>query len=246
MFGPIQDNFYSYKMSELISDIRKDPYSIQYMSQPLELIICNIAINLDPNTIKFIPNKEMQKLAVNKDGLTIRHIKNPDEEIKLLSVFQNGLAIQFIPNPSYKIKLIAVNNNGLAIRYIQNPDFILRHNAIKQNGLSIEYINDPTEEELINAVLQNKEALYLIKNKTPKIIKAASQNAHNPILKYEPNNIKELEHKLKQLCKEKSATTMCCAHNIPNYCVSNCCSSGFGGNISSIGIGCGNVCSSWV
>jgi hypothetical protein len=46
-------------------------------------------------------------LAVQRNGLAIKHIANPSEEIKKLAVQRNSRAIRYIANPSEELKKLA-------------------------------------------------------------------------------------------------------------------------------------------
>ena len=107
------------------------------------------------------------------EKLYVYKIYTAPEEEQLKEVQKNGLAIQFINNPNEEIKLEALKNDGYAIQYINNPTEEMKLEAIKQNEDVIECIDNPSEKIQLIAVKQNGNNIVDINNPTDKVIQEA-------------------------------------------------------------------------
>lgn len=152
----------------LLDKIKEDSSLIKNISNPSERIQLEI-IKQNPDNLLLIDSnnrsfeakrivdnieKELTQLeTVKKDGLDIKHIKNPSEKIQLEAIKENSFAIKYIENPTETTQLAAVRKNGGLIEYIKNPSEITKLEAIKSSkGTAIKYIKNPTEEMKLEAV----------------------------------------------------------------------------------------------
>lgn len=96
-----------------------------------------------PDAIALVRNqtKELCEAAVRKDGLAIRHIKNPSNALCAMAIEQNPAAFTWMP---------------LNLR----RDFC--DQALRIDGLMLEHISEQTEELCIAAVLQNPAAMWFV------------------------------------------------------------------------------------
>jgi hypothetical protein len=139
---------------------------------------------------------EKKILALKKNGLLIKYIKNKTEEMNFEAVKQQnnpqGLfdlitqgvefdeyAIQYIENPSEKVQLEALKKSYYVLKFIKNPSEQVQLEAVKKNAYAIQYIENPSEQVQLKAVKQNGHVIQHIGNPSEQVqLKAVKQNGH--------------------------------------------------------------------
>ena len=83
-------------------------------------------------------------VAVKRDGLALRFVKNQTPEMCLIAVKRNGHALRYVINQTLEICLAAVKENGHALRSVkdQTPEICLE--AVKEDGLAFKWVKDQT------------------------------------------------------------------------------------------------------
>jgi hypothetical protein len=109
-----------------------------------------------------LASEEVQRLAVQRAGSSIKHIKDPSEEIQMLAVKKYDCYIEYISKPTEEVQKLAVQQNGHAIRFIKDPSEEVQKLAVQQKGDAIQYIVEPSEEVQRLAVQQNGNAIQYI------------------------------------------------------------------------------------
>jgi hypothetical protein len=148
-------------------------------------------------------SEEVQKLAVEQNGLAIQYIKNPSDEVQKLAVRQNGLALEFLNNPSDEVQKLAVRQRGWAIEYIKNPSEELQRLAVQQVGQAIQSIKNPSDEVQKLAVRQNGLALEFLNNPSDELQKLAVRQNGLAI-----DYIKNPSEELQMLAIQQTATAI--------------------------------------
>ena len=163
---------YAYEPPEELCEfiIRCNWSAIKHMQNPNEKI-CNFAVRRCCSAIQYIKNeaqtKEVQQIAVQRNGHMLEYILNPSEEIKRLAVQQNGFAIKYIDDPSEELYRLAVQTHGRAMKYIDvkaQTEELCRL-AVQQNSLAIEFVSPEMNnyKELCRlAVQQNGRAINFV------------------------------------------------------------------------------------
>ena len=110
--------------------VKKDGLELQFCTIQTEKI-CEIAIDQNPNAVQYI-NKDiftkltithLYKIALMKDPMVIKYIKNPTNQQIKFAIENNGMAIKYINNPTYDECKIAIKQNKHAINVINNKFF---------------------------------------------------------------------------------------------------------------------------
>ena len=138
--------------------------------------------------------EDSRKLAVQKNGCMLKHIKEQTQEICDLAVqqtfyaiqyaqpefqtedmirkaiLQNGYALQLIKIQTPEICKLAVKQNGLVLQYVKEQTPELCELAVKQNGYALIHVRNQTEDICIHAVQQNGLALRFVKEQTERIL----------------------------------------------------------------------------
>jgi len=138
-----------------------------------------VAVNILGKTIKYFKNPpELVVLeAIEQNPRSIKYVINPSEQMQLAAVAQNGSVIEYIKNPSEKVQQEAVSDDGLSLRFIKNPSFEVQMEAVQQSGLTIQFIKNPDEELQLTAVKQNGKSIRYMENPTERVqMMAVSRN----------------------------------------------------------------------
>lgn len=119
---------------------------------------------------EIIPQTEkMCKLAVEHDGMALKHVDEKTYEICKLAVKQNGMALQFIDNQTDELCKIAVNNYGPAIQFVKNQTDEICKLAVMENSLALKYINNQTNEICKIAIEKDPYSLKYVKKQTEEL-----------------------------------------------------------------------------
>ena len=136
--------------------------------------------------------KELCKLAVQQDGLSLVYVKiEQTEELCKLAVQRNGCALKFVKNQTEELCKLAVQQEGLSLQSVKEQTKELCKLAVKQNGISVYYVKEQTEEICKLAVQQDGYALKYVKNQTDELCKLAVKQNLNA-LRYVPKNMDHL------------------------------------------------------
>ncbi|ENY8693094.1 TPA: DUF4116 domain-containing protein [Clostridioides difficile] len=104
-------------------------------------------------------------MAVMRDGVALKHVKEQTSRICIEAVRQTGSALRYVKNQTKEICLIAVKENPYSIVYMKNQTPELCLIAVKQNGLALKFIIEQTDEICREALKQNKYAIRYVKDK---------------------------------------------------------------------------------
>jgi hypothetical protein len=108
------------------------------------------------------PSFEIMKEAVMSNGHAIQYVMKVDivDEVKhalaILAMNNNGLALRHIENPDEETVTAALENNGQALRFIKNPTVKMEMAAVKQNGFNIIYVKIFFNFSIFNIKFKNK------------------------------------------------------------------------------------------
>lgn len=135
------------------------------------------AVNKNGFSLKYIKNQN-EKIclaAIEYDEYTLKYVKNQTDKICLAAIEKNGLAIKYVKKKTVKKCLAAIKQNGMAIKYIKNKSYNNCMAAVEQNGLSLKYIDIYPKSLAIYkaAVKQNGMALKYVSEKTQDICNEA-------------------------------------------------------------------------
>jgi hypothetical protein len=130
-----------------------------------------VAVNMLGKSIKFFKNPpEIVVLeAIEQNPRAIKYVVEPSEQMQLAAVAQNGSVIEYIKNPSEKVQLEAVSDDGLSIRFLDNPSDEVKLAALAQAGLAIQFLKNPSEDMQLASVKQNGKAIRYIENPTERV-----------------------------------------------------------------------------
>ena len=106
---------------------------------------------IDPTGMKFKTNKfiikeilpqteELCVLAIQQDGMGLRHVQEQTEELCRMAVQQDGMALRYVQVQTEEICRIAVQQDGLALKYVRKQTEELCRMAVQQNGLALQYV----------------------------------------------------------------------------------------------------------
>lgn len=99
---------------------------------------------------------EIANELISKNGLFLRHIKNPSYSQMVIALKKDGLALECIPaeKQTLELCLIAVSQNGLALMYVSEVEFnknseLFNNIAVKKNGASLKYVKTKCISEYV-------------------------------------------------------------------------------------------------
>ena len=101
-------------------------------------VLLHVSEDMEPARRELVREKIMEK-----DGLMLRHVKDPSYRTVMAALRQNGEAIRFVNAPSEEMVMTALRSNGFAIRHVKNPTEKMVDTALSQNGYAINCIKDP-------------------------------------------------------------------------------------------------------
>ena len=143
------------------------------------------AVELDGIAIKSIenPTVEVQKYIVKNWKKYVKYINNPSPEIAEMIIGEDPYKIVSINNPTEAMVCAAVSKDGSLIRYIQNPTKKEIDAALSQNGYAIRYIRQDllTNDAVELALKTDPKLIALLNNPTPKMQMVAVKKDPNII-----------------------------------------------------------------
>ena len=106
------------------------------------------------------------KKVLKKEGLAIKHIRNPSHKLQLTAVEQNPTALGTILKmgitPADDVISRALTMDPFAISLIHNPTIEQQLMAVAGSGEAIQYIHKPSEEVLTAAVDQSPHSILWV------------------------------------------------------------------------------------
>lgn len=124
----IEDNDTREELQQIIDS----PFNIKNFDSPTESM-CQMAVELNPESIQFIknPSEETMKKALDGNPYTLRHfIDKATPEIRAYALEIEPLAIKYIPDPSEEEQVYAVDKNQKAFDYIDEDVLKQRTSAM--------------------------------------------------------------------------------------------------------------------
>ena len=115
----------------------------------------------DPLTTNFL---KACKIAIQRNGLALRYVKEQTLELCILAVQRNGNALQYVNVQTEDICKLAVKNDGNALYYVKDQTKDICILAVQQNGLALRFVKDQTKDICILAVQQNGFAIEFVKD----------------------------------------------------------------------------------
>lgn len=180
-----------------MSDLKKiyqDPLSIRNIDNPTEEQ-CIVAVKKNGMVIKFIKNPTFTviKEAIINNPLSVEYVEEVPEELGILAVKLLWNSIKYIEPLTDNIMKEAVNSKGWAIQFIKNPSEELQISAVNKDYDAIKYIKDPSEEVQLAAVKNYWGAIRFIDNPTLEVRRAAiiaNEESINYIMNYDIDELK--------------------------------------------------------
>jgi hypothetical protein len=163
--------------------ILRNPYNIRFYRYEPDSVQMEDAVKSEPHALQYIYNPPMwiSILAVEQNGLAIRHLRYQSPEVCLAAVKQNGLALAYIHKQQSKYQFIRATE--------LDPILIA---AVCQNGMALAYVQDKIPELCKMAVDQTPNALMYVpeENRTYDLCLKAYRG--NPeVIQYVPKQLKE-------------------------------------------------------
>ena len=132
--------------------------------------MCKMAVEKNGNSLEFVPNywktEELCTIAVgqNMAEYVFKHVPDElkSEELCKLAISKNADAIAYASNQTEELCTLAINKNACVIQYIKNQTEELCKLAVKNRGYSLCGITNKTEEICLLAVKQDGLALEFV------------------------------------------------------------------------------------
>lgn len=162
--------------------ILRNPYNIRFLRYDQTTVQMEDAVRADPHTLQYIYNPPIwiSILAVEQNGLVLRHLHYKAPEVSLAAVKQNGLALAYVEKQYSKYQYI---------RAVELDPILIA--AVTQNGMALAYVKDRIPQLCGIAVEQTPLALMYVpeQNKTFELCQSAYRR--NPdMLRYIPDELK--------------------------------------------------------
>jgi hypothetical protein len=148
--------------------------------------VCELAMQINPRAIKYMnPLQQTLKYAmsaVRYDGKLLEFVANKTPEICAIAIQNTPQAVLFTSarNQNKRLCISVVKENGMLLlriaKRMRTPE--LYQAAVENTWNVLKYIDDAeqTEKMCYSAVLQDSQALKYAAYKSPRILRAASQN----------------------------------------------------------------------
>jgi hypothetical protein len=167
--------------------VTQDPYLVSRAPR-FSVEIFRAAILRAPAVIRYITYDipaELFALAVELDGLVLKHVIRRHTSLILTAVQSNGMALMYV-DPRFQNERIctaALQQTGMALKYVATQTPALCRVAVRQNGLAIQYVTLQTEELCRDAVRNQAAAIVHCRVRSQSLVRRAIPG-YGPALQY--------------------------------------------------------------
>jgi hypothetical protein len=157
--------------------ILRNPFNVRFYRYTANIVQMEDAVTADPHALQYIYPQPMgvSIMAVEKNGLALRHVRHKAPEVCLAAVKQNGMALGYIEKQNSKFQHIravdldpilmeAVSQNGMALGFVQDKIPDLCKMAVEKSPMALMYVPEynKTKEICQIAYRGNPETLRFI------------------------------------------------------------------------------------
>lgn len=112
-------------------------------------------------------------LALERNGLVLKYLKNPTSEMITLALKQNGMALQYVENQTEEYCQLAVKQCGRALQFVENQTESICRLAIEKYAPSFLYVKKQNETLSLLAIQKDARVFRMVKTQTFRLCQEA-------------------------------------------------------------------------